>query len=351
VFASNYPWGWAPFHYGNWVYADAGWCWVPGRVWAPAWVDWRYGNGYVGWYPLPPVGYAGVTVVHQPVYTYVPVHSFTSANVGMHAVTPVQAAQIHSQTHPVTSAGYVGGHAVVPVNAGPPVTGVSAAVGHPITAVPVHQVSASAPVLPPQNQAGVHYGAGASVAHPVVTAPAPVVRPGATSSGARPPGVGTQISPASPAGSGTAAGAHPVAPVSGGAGQVSPAGGATPVAPMHGKGDHDHESPMGAAHEAEPMHGGGNPHVIAPAAAAGSVGHAPGGGGNSRPGVPPGQSGGGHPGGGGSERPSAPGGAPSHSGPATPPAKESKMIPPGAKPAHPVAPAPKKPDHPEHPSK
>ncbi|MCY1060360.1 hypothetical protein OV142_35060 [Nannocystis sp. SCPEA4] len=28
--------------------------WVPGEVWAPAWVDWRWGGGYVAWAPLPP---------------------------------------------------------------------------------------------------------------------------------------------------------------------------------------------------------------------------------------------------------------------------------------------------------
>jgi hypothetical protein len=49
------PWGWGPFHYGRW-YADAslGWAWVPGRVWAPAWVAWRSGGGHVGWAALPP---------------------------------------------------------------------------------------------------------------------------------------------------------------------------------------------------------------------------------------------------------------------------------------------------------
>jgi hypothetical protein len=49
------PWGWAPYHYGRW-YRDPrwGWAWVPGRVWAPAWVAWRSGGGHVGWAPLPP---------------------------------------------------------------------------------------------------------------------------------------------------------------------------------------------------------------------------------------------------------------------------------------------------------
>ena len=58
-------WGWAPFHYGRWFYADGGWAWVPGTVWAPAWVAWRNGGGYVGWAALPPaVGFSfGVGVV------------------------------------------------------------------------------------------------------------------------------------------------------------------------------------------------------------------------------------------------------------------------------------------------
>jgi hypothetical protein len=55
MFASDWSWGWAAFHYGRW-YRDTslGWCWVPGSVWAPAWVDWRFGGGVVGWAPLPP---------------------------------------------------------------------------------------------------------------------------------------------------------------------------------------------------------------------------------------------------------------------------------------------------------
>lgn len=52
-------WGIVTYHYGRW-YEDprAGWCWVPGTTWAPAWVAWRDGGGYSGWAPLPPrVGY------------------------------------------------------------------------------------------------------------------------------------------------------------------------------------------------------------------------------------------------------------------------------------------------------
>jgi hypothetical protein len=48
-------WGWIPFHYGRWGWDRAlGWFWVPGTVWAPAWVSWRWGEEYIGWAPLPP---------------------------------------------------------------------------------------------------------------------------------------------------------------------------------------------------------------------------------------------------------------------------------------------------------
>jgi len=60
------PWGFAPFHYGRWAYANNYWCWVPGPVvvrpvYAPALVAFVGGNGFalgggpaVGWFPLAP---------------------------------------------------------------------------------------------------------------------------------------------------------------------------------------------------------------------------------------------------------------------------------------------------------
>ena len=55
TWVSDYSWGWVPFHYGRWVHTGGeGWAWVPGRRYAGAWVDWRVGNGYVGWAPAPP---------------------------------------------------------------------------------------------------------------------------------------------------------------------------------------------------------------------------------------------------------------------------------------------------------
>src|SRR5882724_2143921 len=59
---SDEPWAWACYHYGTWTDDPAlgGWVWVPGVEWAPAWVYWRFGGGFVGWAPCPP---RGVTVV------------------------------------------------------------------------------------------------------------------------------------------------------------------------------------------------------------------------------------------------------------------------------------------------
>ncbi|MBI3879620.1 MAG: hypothetical protein HY301_06095 [Verrucomicrobia bacterium] len=55
--ASDEPWAWACYHYGWWYYHPVHhWVWVPGIEWAPAWVTWRSGGGFVGWAPLPPRG-------------------------------------------------------------------------------------------------------------------------------------------------------------------------------------------------------------------------------------------------------------------------------------------------------
>ncbi|MEN6559477.1 MAG: DUF6600 domain-containing protein [Acidobacteriota bacterium] len=52
---SDYDWGWMPFHYGRWGWDDdLGWFWVPGTVWGPAWVTWRWSDLYFGWAPIPP---------------------------------------------------------------------------------------------------------------------------------------------------------------------------------------------------------------------------------------------------------------------------------------------------------
>jgi hypothetical protein len=72
TWVDNAPWGYAPFHYGRWLYVNHRWCWTPGHldrrpIWAPALVGW-VGGGWnttfhghdkrplpaTGWYPLGP---------------------------------------------------------------------------------------------------------------------------------------------------------------------------------------------------------------------------------------------------------------------------------------------------------
>ena len=52
---SEEDFGWITYHYGRWIFdRGMGWIWVPRNEWAPAWVDWRQGDDFVGWAPLPP---------------------------------------------------------------------------------------------------------------------------------------------------------------------------------------------------------------------------------------------------------------------------------------------------------
>ncbi|MFB9069257.1 DUF6600 domain-containing protein [Pseudofulvimonas gallinarii] len=68
TWVDNAPWGFAPFHYGRWVYVSSGWGWLPGPrnvrpVYAPALVAFVGGSNWsvtvtsgppIGWFPLGP---------------------------------------------------------------------------------------------------------------------------------------------------------------------------------------------------------------------------------------------------------------------------------------------------------
>jgi hypothetical protein len=65
---SDEPWAWATYHFGRWFLDPfSGWTWVPGKRWAPSWVQWREGKTLLGWAPLPPEG-----AVFGASYTFVP---------------------------------------------------------------------------------------------------------------------------------------------------------------------------------------------------------------------------------------------------------------------------------------
>lgn len=67
-FKANTPAEETTSHYGRWAKnPEAGWVWVPGRVWAPAWVDWKQDDGHVSWAPLPPSVYMVNGSMNSPV--------------------------------------------------------------------------------------------------------------------------------------------------------------------------------------------------------------------------------------------------------------------------------------------
>lgn len=138
TYASDAPWGWAAYHYGSWGFGGGlGWYWIPGRVWSPAWVSWRYGGGYVAWAPLGPGGYyygaqspAWVAVREQhftqPIRTVaIPVQRTAGIVAG---ATPQAGV---TRPRPIASGG---------VLQGPPVARVSGAIGQRLTPVPVAKV-------------------------------------------------------------------------------------------------------------------------------------------------------------------------------------------------------------------
>ena len=72
-FSSRWSWGWAVYHYGGWeLLPDFGWVWVPGTVWAPSWCEWRVDDGFTGWAPLPPPGFAFSPGIWSPWWVFVP---------------------------------------------------------------------------------------------------------------------------------------------------------------------------------------------------------------------------------------------------------------------------------------
>jgi hypothetical protein len=138
---SDWDWGWAPFHYGRWLMDPVyGWVWAPDTTWGPAWVDWRFGGGYVGWAPLAPWGVSVSYDAYSPWWVFVDSPHFCDYGVYRYSL-PYN--RVVTTAWPVTqpyraTVGYGGAR----YYAGPPVAHIANAVGVPIT--PVH-VSAPRP--------------------------------------------------------------------------------------------------------------------------------------------------------------------------------------------------------------
>lgn len=84
---SDWPWGWVPFHHGRWLFTDTdGWVWIPGDEWAPAWVEWRIGGGFIGWVPLGPPGVHVYWAWYAPRWCWVHAHHFHRHDLHRHRI-------------------------------------------------------------------------------------------------------------------------------------------------------------------------------------------------------------------------------------------------------------------------
>jgi hypothetical protein len=132
-------WGDVTYHYGRWYSSpSAGWVWIPGTTWAPAWVAWREGGGYCGWAPLPPQAGFGTQYSSDDAGRYVPANQYvycderyaTTGRVDQHIVRN-DVTIIHNTTN-ITNITYVNNHVV---NQGMPAANVARATGQPVERV------------------------------------------------------------------------------------------------------------------------------------------------------------------------------------------------------------------------
>jgi hypothetical protein len=84
-------WGWVTYHYGRWAFDPGiGWFWIPGDEWAPAWVDWRYGDDYVGWAPLPPDDLIEAYSEQPDYWVFVPLRYIGESRLRIHYLPPAR---------------------------------------------------------------------------------------------------------------------------------------------------------------------------------------------------------------------------------------------------------------------
>ena len=145
---SDEPFAWACYHYGTWTYdAGYGWCWVPGTEWAPAWVDWRSGGGYIGWAPCAPGGVA----VDVSAFAFIPTGHFADP-IGLRSIV-VGNRDFAARTQVLSGRSResvdVGGTARnVVVNRGPAVADIQRASGRQIAAVPMREAESRTHIPP-----------------------------------------------------------------------------------------------------------------------------------------------------------------------------------------------------------
>jgi hypothetical protein len=116
------PFGHVTYHYGRWYHDNYyGWIWIPDYEWAPAWVEWRYDDVYIGWAPLPPYARFSINIgIHYTHSYYTPYHHwhfvtfryFNQPYVYKHFVGHQYKNRIYTRTKYRTNYGYHDGRVV-----------------------------------------------------------------------------------------------------------------------------------------------------------------------------------------------------------------------------------------------
>ena len=113
------PFGEIVYHYGRWYYDDYyGWIWVPDYEWAPAWVEWRYDDDYIGWAPLSPYASFSISVgihysydyhVSYHYWNFVRYNHFCDRKIYNYYVTPQNRYKVYQRTKVRTNYSYYDG--------------------------------------------------------------------------------------------------------------------------------------------------------------------------------------------------------------------------------------------------
>src|SRR5262245_54764686 len=158
TWVADEPWGWAPFHYGRWALDSRyGWVWVPGSVWAPAWVSWRWGDDYAGWAPLPPD--ANITSgpasfgIDPLAYNFVEARYLTEPVLVRHYIPPARNVTIVNVTRNVTNYTVVENRVV---NQGVRLGDVEKATGRAVPRARIAEAAAPAPARVRGNEVAIY---------------------------------------------------------------------------------------------------------------------------------------------------------------------------------------------------
>jgi hypothetical protein len=151
------------------------WIWVPDVEWAPAWVTWRVGGGYIGWAPRAPVRFG--VAVGAPAFVFVETRRFEepvqpSVVVVNNTKVINQTTVINNVTHEVRSVGGAAPQKVVIVQ-GPDASVVEKATGKKLSAVPVQEAArrTQAPSIAPARAIEPRGTEKPAVTTPVLRAP------------------------------------------------------------------------------------------------------------------------------------------------------------------------------------